>query len=83
MAKSFDAYRLMSGQDDSILGVIWWDGKLIRTSDENLTHQLKNADINGKCWADGEKFFKELPSRFSSGYVYCKKTRVDEEGKEV
>jgi len=82
---TYPAIKILSGQDDAVRAIVWWDGKHIRSTNSGILRQLKDpdCDIHGKVWSDGEAFFKVIPARFSNGYAYCRKITVDEKGAEV
>jgi len=83
MDKRFDAIKIMSGQDESVLAIVWWDGKSIRSNKDSFLSRLKKEEINGMRFSDGEDFLNVLPYRFSNGYMFCRKTVVNSEGSEV
>lgn len=82
MDKTFDAIKIMSGQNDTPLALVWWDGTTICSNSDSFLRRLKKEEIQGYQFGDGEEFFNAIPSRFSNGYVYCKKAKV-KDGKEV
>lgn len=77
------AYKVYSARKDEPVGLIWWDGKTIRSSKEFLTAHLKEASADGLVFRDGKEFFDKIPRIFKSGYMYVKKTTVDKDGKEI
>jgi len=83
MDKHFDAIKIVSGQDESTLALVWWDGKHIRSNKESFLSRLRKEEINGMRFSDGEDFLNVLPYRFSNGYMFCRKVIVDEKGQEV
>jgi hypothetical protein len=83
MAKSFDAYKIVSTNGDRTLAFVWWDGKTIRANSENFLSSLKDENILGYDFVDGKKFFDAIPHRYSNGYLQCFKTKVDQEGNPV
>jgi hypothetical protein len=80
---AFDAIKILSGQDDSVVAVVWWDGKTIRSNSAKILSLLKREEIQGRFFSDGKDFFDVIPYRFSSGYSYCRPAKVDESGEIV
>ncbi len=91
---TYAAYVIVDGNNpDEHEGVIWWDGKHTRASDDATLRWLKKLMIpfgeagSGRgstvTIGDGREFFDRLPLAFRSGYTYLKKAKVDESGKLV
>ncbi|NBU69910.1 MAG: hypothetical protein EBS53_00440 [Bacteroidetes bacterium] len=81
--KTFDAFRIVSADNHSTLAFVWWDGARIRSTSKTVLEELKNTFIGSLSYEDGESFFNVIPRRYSSGYMYTRKARVDREGNEV
>lgn len=91
---TYDAYLIVDANSpDEPDGVIWWDGKHTRASNDAILSRLKklhiafgapaSKDKNVTTIGDGKEFFDKLPLAFRNGYTYLKKTKVDEGGKPV
>ena len=80
--KSYKAYTLHNASDDTTY-VIWWDGHKLCASNDAILRKLKQHHVDGMDYSEGEKFFDSIPRIFRSGYLYAKKTKVDESGKPV
>lgn len=91
--KTYKAYKLVHANDEDgkNRGVIWWDGKHVRASSDELLARVKkivipfSLDIKAPLptYKDGEQFFKMLPLAFRTGYVHLEPATVDETGEDV
>lgn len=86
--KTFPAYKTYNmNNPEDITGLVWWDGKHIRTNSSEFMRDIKNEQIPSSegslFFKDGEKFFKLLPSVLRRGYTAVEKCEVDEKGKIV
>ena len=77
-----DAFKIVDS-DDSLLAIVWWDGRTIRSTDAEFLSKLKREQIGHRTFGDGKTFFDALPLRYRNGYLSTKKTKVDDEGKVV
>ena len=77
---TYPAYKIYSASEDEPVGVVWFDGKVLRASNESILHQIKQQVIDGMDYTSGKDFFEALPRIYKSGYVYVRKAEVDREG---
>lgn len=78
---AFDAIKILSGQDETVVATVWWDGTTVRSDNPKILAVLKREEIYGRYFSDGKEFFDVIPYRFSNGYTYCRPAKVDKSGK--
>lgn len=87
---SYRAYELKGGRDGKPK-LIWWDGKRIRASSDDLLLELKRLRIPNNIhkpelvFGDGEEFFDNLfrSSELNNGYSWLVETEVNEKGEKI
>lgn len=84
--KTFKAYTLHNAnatEADAPVATVWWDGHKLCSTNDAILKRLKQQTSNGLDYSAGEEFFAQIPRIYKSGYLYVKKTQVDENGKPV
>jgi hypothetical protein len=82
---TYEAYKFLTPKDDEDkpFAIVWWTGKNLKSTDENLLKRLKDQVVDGMDYSSGKPFFDRIPSIYRSGYVYTLDAMVDADGKEV
>ena len=82
---TYEAYKFLTPKDDEDkpFAIVWWTGKNLKSTDENLLKRLKDQVVDGMDYSSGKPFFDRIPSIYRSGYVYTLDVMVDADGKEV
>jgi hypothetical protein len=79
---TFPAHRIVDANSKKVLGLVWWDGEHLRSTNPKLLKYLKQEYIGNLTYRDGDEFFQQLPRLFS-GYAYTRDTKVTKDGQEV
>lgn len=78
------AYKFFYADDDEApFAIVWWNGKNMKSTNENLLKRIKSRLVDGLDYSSGKQFFDKIPVMYGSGYVYTRKTEVDNDGNEV
>lgn len=82
---TYPAYKFFYADDDDAapFAIVWWNGKNMKSTDETMLRRVKDRVVDGLDYSAGKEFFDKIPVMYRSGYVYTRKTNVDDNGNEV
>ena len=62
--------------NDQVEARLWWDGKRVRSDDEELLKDLKEGSVYGNDFEDSKEWLNTLPRIFKSGYTMARKAKA-------
>lgn len=66
-------YEIVQTNGNKVIAQVWWDGKKIGCTSTRFLESLKEENIMGVTFDDGEEFVKNLPQLYKNGYMHARK----------